>query len=135
MKLTTPDKASALMTENAASVGRSFVTAVGYGVGLLMLVPVWYLWALFPVLVQPPFSGALFQKAAPTVTIGVDAIPRDATGRGLIPVDVVKRACKPNFWLKPIMGRAPYTTLHVTGGPQGQTADVRVSCATYQAIT
>ena len=105
-----------------------------YVVALVVIVVLWYGWALFPAL-HAPFSGSLVQKPAPTITIASTSIPRDQFGSGLVPTDVVKRACKPDFWLRPIQGRASYVTVHVTGGPQGQSADIRMSCTTYLPTT
>ena len=97
--------------------------------GLVGLFTLWYLWCLFPILVQAPGSGALFHKPNPTITMPVTDLGRDPSGQNAtVPTATIDTACKPTFFLKPLEGRASHVTVRVTNG--SHVAEAEISCST-----
>jgi hypothetical protein len=109
--------------KTALSRGLSFL------VGALALFSLWYLWALFPVLGQPPGVGALFTKQPTVVSTLMSELRVGSTGKTRLPIVEIEKACKPSFLLKPLQGPADHVVLEVTAGVL--TAARNVSCKTH----
>jgi hypothetical protein len=100
---------------------------------VVALAAVWYVWALFPSIGQPPGVGKLFTKPTPNVSKLATELHAVPPRSAKVPVADIKDACSTWFFLRPLQGPPDHATLQVTSGLT--TIQRSVSCKTYQYIS
>jgi hypothetical protein len=90
---------------------------------------VWYVWALFPSIGQPPGVGRLFTKHSSIISKLASELHAKPAQTAAVPVPDVAKACSVSRFLKPLQGQPDHVVLLVTSGLV--TIERNVSCATH----
>jgi hypothetical protein len=93
---------------------------------------VWYVWALFPSIGQPPGVGRLFTKHSSNISKLASELHAKPARKAKVPVPDVEKACSVSRFLKPLQGPPDHVVLLVTSGLV--TIERNVSCATHHFI-
>jgi hypothetical protein len=91
---------------------------------------VWYVWALFPSIGQPPGVGKLFTKHSSNISKLASELHAKPARTAAVPVADVEKACSVSRFLKPLEGPPDHVVLLVTSGLV--TIERNVSCATHK---
>ena len=91
---------------------------------------VWYVWALFPSIGQPPGVGELFTKRTSSISKLASELNAKPARTAQVPVPDVVKACSVSRFLKPLEGEPDHVVLLVTSGTV--TIERNVSCATHE---